>query len=73
MARPLQVNLRLSESHYRVLEALALLRESPKAAVLLPVVNTYLEEEANDPAVLEAMEALKALRARGTDGSQELE
>ena len=65
MSRPFQVNLRLSESHFRVLAALAYLSGSTKAAVLSPVVNSYLEEHANDPQVLEA------LRVLGIDGSQE--
>jgi hypothetical protein len=35
--------------------------------VLVPVVDSYLEEHANDPQVLEALKVL------GTDGSQEPE
>ena len=52
MKRRYQVNLSLSESDFRVLEALAFLQaKRSKAEVLLPLVAAYLDEHAHDPEV----------------------
>jgi hypothetical protein len=70
MTQRRQVNLRLSESQFRVLEALAVLNRCSKAEVLLPLVSSFLEQHAHDPDVLEAQELLQR---RETDALPETE
>jgi hypothetical protein len=66
--RSRQVNLRLSESQFRVLEALAVLQRRPRAEVLRLPVSSFLEKHADDPDVQEVMELL---RARETENPQD--
>jgi hypothetical protein len=52
-----QVNLGLSESQFRVLEALRFLNgNSSNAEVLLPLVSSYLDERASDPEVQDLLQ-----------------
>jgi hypothetical protein len=55
MTQRRQVNLRLSEAQYEVLEVLAFLRRSPKSEVLLPCVVEFLEQAAASPEVRELL------------------
>lgn len=60
-----QVNLGLDAEDHDILQAVAFVRQTSGAAVLRPVVESFLREQRDAPAVKLALEALQ--QARETD------
>jgi len=63
MARP-QANVSLSTEEYDLLIAVTFVEEVSASELLRPVVTDFLDRQATDPEVRQALEALQARRAR---------